>query len=90
MGVLDLDLFSSCRRSLARCGEIYFAASVTDALHMTEGMTASLTENFGAFVLVSVAGSFLFDLFDTVTRPDLNPQKQASCNDDDPMLPLEK
>ena len=71
-----------------RCGELYFIAQALDALRITSGLLPTLTEHFAGFVLVTAAGSFLFDLFDVATRPDLRFLDAPSCNPDSPMLPL--
>lgn len=90
MALISVTPASTLRRGAARCGELLFLAQVLDSAGIWPGLMNALTGQWLAFVIFTMAGSAVYDLFDMVTRPDLSHVGPRPCNEETPLLPFEE
>ena len=80
---------SALRRGFARCAETFFLGEFLDSVGIWHGLSRVIHANFAGFVLVVLACSCLWDLWDIVTRPDLSQIGEVPCNGESALLPFD-
>lgn len=80
-------VFSLFRRAMGRTGEIGTLLWFLDLIGVMPGYVQAIQDS-GALtgsIFVCIGCSFIFDLFEIVTKPDM---QLRPCDDDEPELPM--